>query len=70
MKFRAELTANRRGRMFLTRGEVLGPDGVLYAEATGKFLPIPEEQQRAMLADFAVDPSPWIQKPTGEPGSA
>jgi hypothetical protein len=56
--------------MFLTRGEVLGPDGVLYAEATGKFLPIPEEQQRAMLADFAVDPSPWIQKPTGEPGSA
>jgi len=70
MKFRAELTANRRGRMFLTRGEVLGPDGVLYAEATGKFLPIPEEQQRAMLADFAVDPSPWIQKPTGESGSA
>jgi uncharacterized protein (TIGR00369 family) len=63
MKVRAELTADRRGRLFLTRGEVLGQDGVIHAEATGKFLPIPAGRQRAMLADFAVDPSPWIQNP-------
>jgi hypothetical protein len=41
----------------------LGPDGVVYAEATGKFLPIPSERQSAMLADFVGDPSPWIAKP-------
>lgn len=63
MKVRAELTDNRRGRLFLTRGEVVGPDGVVHAEASGKFLPIPAERQAAMLADFAVDPSPWIEKP-------
>ena len=63
LKVRAELTANRRGRLFLTRGDVLGPDGVVYAEATGKFLPIPSERQLAMLADFVGDPSPWIAKP-------
>ena len=63
LKVRAELTANRRGRLFLTRGDVLGPDGVVYAEATGKFLPIPLERQSAMLADFVGDPSPWIAKP-------
>jgi uncharacterized protein (TIGR00369 family) len=63
LKVRAELTANRRGRLFLTRGEVLGPNGVAYAEATGKFLPIPAAQQSAMLADFVGDPSPWIAKP-------
>ena len=65
MRIRAELTADRRGRLFLTRGEVLGPDSVLHAEATGKFLPIPAERQAAMLADFAVDPSPWIRRPPG-----
>lgn len=63
MRVRAELTANRRGRLFLTRGEVVGPDGVVHAEATGKFLPIPAAQQAALLADFAVDPTPWIQTP-------
>jgi hypothetical protein len=41
----------------------LGPDGVVYAEATGKFLPIPSERQSAMLADFVGDPPPWIAKP-------
>ena len=65
MKVRAELTADRRGRLFLTRGEVLGPEGGLHAEATGKFLPIPAERQAAMLADFAVDPSPWIRTTPG-----
>jgi acyl-coenzyme A thioesterase PaaI-like protein len=64
MKVRAELTEHRRGRLFLTRGEVVGPDGVVHAEATGKFLPIPAERQAGMLADFAVDPSPWIGSPT------
>lgn len=63
MKVRAELTDDRRGRIFLTRGEVVGPDGVVHAEATGKFLPIPAERQALMMADFAVDPSPWIGKP-------
>ena len=63
LKVCAELTANRRGRLFLTRGEVLGPNGVAYAEATGKFLPIPAAQQSVMLADFVGDPSPWITKP-------
>ena len=65
MRVRAELTADRRGRLFLTRGEVVGPDGVVHAEATGKFLPIPAAQQAAMLADFAEDPSPWIRTTPG-----
>ncbi len=70
MKVRAELTDNRRGRLFLTRGEVVGPDGVVHAEASGKFLPIPAGRQAAMLADFAVDPAPWITLPgSGRPAT-
>ncbi len=57
---RAELVENRRGRLFLTRAELLNPEGEVAAEATGKFLPIPAERNPALFADFVEDPSAWV----------
>lgn len=60
---RAELVENKRGRLFLTRGEIRTEAGEIAVEASGKFLPIPAERQAAMLADFVEDPSHWINLP-------
>lgn len=57
---RAELVENKRGRLFLTRSELREAAGALLAEATGKYLPIPEARHGEMLADFAEDPSKWV----------
>lgn len=54
---RGELVQNRRGRIFLTRGELRDADGQVLAEATGKYLPIPAEMRASVLADF-VEPPP------------
>ena len=54
---RGELVENKRGRLFLTRGELRDGEGNLLAEATGKYLPIPAEMRASVLADF-VEPPP------------
>ena len=57
---RAEMVENKRGRLFLTRSDLRDGTGALLAEATGKYLPIPETRHGAMLADFAEDASKWV----------
>lgn len=54
---RGELVENKRGRLFLTRGDLRDCEGNLLAEATGKYLPIPAEMRASVLADF-VEPPP------------
>jgi uncharacterized protein (TIGR00369 family) len=66
MVARAELVENKRGRLFMTRGEIRSETGEIAVEASGKFLPIPAERQMAMLTDFAEDPSHWINLPGGK----
>ena len=60
LRVRAELVEDKRGRLFLTRADLRDAEGVVLAEATGKYLPIPAARHAEMLADFAEDPSPWI----------
>jgi uncharacterized protein (TIGR00369 family) len=57
---RGELVENRRGRLFMARAELRNPAGEILAEATGKFMPVPGELQRRVLADFAADPTEWL----------
>lgn len=53
----AELTGNRRDKLYEARGELRdGSDRVL-ASATGKYLPIKQAEIPAMLADFVGDAS-------------
>ena len=60
MSVEAELSENRRGRLFRTRAVLKDPEGQVAAEATGTFLPIPPDRLPAMFADFVDDPSPWV----------
>lgn len=54
---RGELVDNKRGRLFLARGELRDADGNLLAESTGKYLPIPGELRAGILSDFVEPPS-------------
>jgi hypothetical protein len=36
--------------------------GVLLAEATGKFMPVPGELQDRVLSDFVADPGAWLDR--------
>lgn len=57
MTAHGEVVENKRGRLFLVRAEITNQQGDLMAEATGKFLPLPEESQRAMRSEFVGDPT-------------
>ena len=46
------LTEDRRGRIFLASGELADAEGVVCASATGKYMPIPEEDAQAMSEDL------------------
>ncbi len=50
------LKQNRRNRLLVAESELRGPTGALLAEATGKYMPIPEASVEPMLADFLADP--------------
>ena len=67
---RAEIVENKKGRLFLIRSELREATGRVLAEATGKYLPIPEARHTAMLADFAEDPSKWVGILGARPSSA
>lgn len=60
---RAEVMENKRGKLFVTRAELRDADGRMLVEATGKYLPIPAARHAEMLADFAEDPSAWVNLP-------
>lgn len=57
---RAEVVENKRGRLYFTKSELRADGGLLLAEATGKYLPIPAAIHESMFADFAEDPSAWV----------
>ncbi len=60
-----ELVEDRRGRLFLARGELRDEEGRLLAESTGKYLPILGEPSPEMLADFVEDPRVWFARVKG-----
>ena len=51
----AELTENRRNKLFVARGELRDAQGVVLATATGKYLPIREAEAKEMQADLIGD---------------
>ena len=51
----AQLVADRRGKIFETRGELCTADGSVIATATGKYLPIPEAEVGGMLTELVGD---------------
>lgn len=59
----ARLTANRKGRIFETLGELRDEAGHLAASATAKYLPVPVELEDALQVDFAEDASAlWARR--------
>jgi acyl-coenzyme A thioesterase PaaI-like protein len=55
----AELTVNRRDKVFEARGELSDALGVVCAVSSGKYIPVPAEQAAAMSADFVTVPD-WF----------
>ncbi len=51
----AELTTNRRGKLFEAKSELRAPNGEVIATATGKYLPIPEAEAAGMLTELVGD---------------
>jgi uncharacterized protein (TIGR00369 family) len=51
----AELVADRRGRLFETRGELRSSTGIVLATAMGKYLPIKGEIPPDQMTDFVGD---------------
>jgi len=62
---RGELTDNRRDRLFLAQATLQDAAGQLLAEATGKYIPIPEALVPRMLADFSGDPPALFARRSG-----
>jgi acyl-coenzyme A thioesterase PaaI-like protein len=63
----AELVADRRGRLFETRGELRDPMGVILATATGKYIPmkgqVPTDQMADLVGDFGFFGSGGMRQP-------
>jgi uncharacterized protein (TIGR00369 family) len=55
----AELTANRRGRVYEAKAELRNEAGLVLATATGKYLPAKHGDAAAMATDFVGDPG-WV----------
>lgn len=58
----AELTANRRNKLFEARGELRDAQDTVLASATGKYLPIREAEASEMLADLIGDMAAFRSK--------
>jgi len=61
----AELTANRRNRLFEAHAELRNSGDEVHATATGKYLPIKGDAVANMLADFSEGAENFFK---GEPG--
>ena len=59
---RGEVTENRRGRLFITHGELRDAEGHLLAEATGKYLPVPTAMGEQVLEDFIGEVPAFLQR--------
>ncbi len=55
-----ELVTNRKNRIFEARGVLANASGQPFAEATGKFLPIPKSDLSEMMTDLIGDTS-WLR---------
>lgn len=55
-----ELVENRKGRVFEAKGDLRNAAGQVYAEATGKYLPIKDADLSQLVTDFVGDAS-WLQ---------
>jgi uncharacterized protein (TIGR00369 family) len=61
----AELTANRRGRLFETKAELRNQGGVVLATAGGKYFPL-KQSQAAEFAQDIVGDLEWVIGPIPE----
>jgi uncharacterized protein (TIGR00369 family) len=59
-----EMVANRKNRIFEAKGVLANASGRIFAEATGKFLPIPESDLTGMMTDLIGDTS-WLKDGAG-----
>jgi acyl-coenzyme A thioesterase PaaI-like protein len=56
-----EMLANRKNRIFEAKGVLADASGRIFAEATGKFLPIPKSDLTGMMTDLIGDTS-WLRE--------
>lgn len=61
---RGEVTEDRRGRLFIARGELRDASGQLLAESTGKYLPVPAAVGAQVLEDFVGEVPEFLQRAT------
>ena len=52
---KAELSANRRGKVFEAKGEIRTRDGAVVATATGKYMPVRQSELVQMAPDLLGD---------------
>jgi uncharacterized protein (TIGR00369 family) len=55
-----EMLANRKNRIFEAKGVLANASGQVFAEATGKFLPIPKSDLTSMMTDLVGDTG-WLR---------
>jgi uncharacterized protein (TIGR00369 family) len=55
------MTEDRRGRIFLARGELSDSQGRVLAMSTGKYLPIHETEAGVLAEDFVGDPKGFFE---------
>ena len=61
---RGEITENKRNRLFFAHGELRDAAGELLAEATGKYLPVPDSVSAEVVAEFAGGAPDFLQRAT------
>jgi len=59
-----ELTQNRKGRIFEARAALRDAAGQTHAEASGKYLPVPEAALTGFAGDL-VGEAEWLRSPPG-----
>jgi uncharacterized protein (TIGR00369 family) len=62
----SEMLANRKNRIFEAKATLADPSGQLFAEATGKYLPIPKNDLAGMMSDLIGDTS-WLRDGADSP---
>lgn len=53
----AELTNNRRNRVFETQGFLRDAEKTVFASATGKYIPIKDDETKKLLEEFENEPA-------------
>jgi acyl-coenzyme A thioesterase PaaI-like protein len=62
-----ELVENKRGRLFLAKGELFDSAGQLLASSTGKYMPVRDISFASLLQDFEGTPE-QLEAFFGKPG--